>query len=342
MRLKGNLLVILFLLQPILIAGAEEPPPASVEVAVDRSEITIGDQVHYSLTIDYANGVEIEKPEWGAGLQGFQILDFERNEPQKVGDHWRIVDTYTLSTFTPEDYTIPPINIPVKLPSGATQELTTAPIQIKVASILPENEEDLVLKDIKPPEPVYSGVLTGRVAGVIIGLLALAAAIYLFLRWKKRRHTISDIIEEILPEDEIALEAIERLRRSLEKSADEPDQLSCRQFGLALSEIMRAYLEKRFRFSALEMTTDEIIHFFSSANLPDNSSSGAVIREIRQSIGEMLEDLDLLKFAKETRSRASLMNFLDASAMIIQQTRREQASSLEESPDGTESKREVA
>lgn len=65
-------------------------------------------------------------------------------------------------------------------------------------------------------------------------------------------------------------------------------------------------------------------------------------KEIRQSIGEMLEDLDLLKFAKETRSRASLMNFLDASAMIIQQTRREQASSLEESPDGTESKREVA
>lgn len=342
MRLFGLLLFIIIFLEPLQLVVAEELPPASVQVEVDRSEITIGDQVHYTLKIDYAAGVEVEKPEWGEGLQGFQILDFERNEPQKVGDRWQMVDTYTLSTFTPEDYTIPPIRIPVKLPGGATQELTTAPIQIKVASILPENEEKLELKDIKAPGPVYSGILTGRIAAIVIGLLALISVIYGVLRWRKRRQQVSDVVEDIRPEHEIALEAIERLRLGLERSEGDPDQLICRQFGLDLSEIMRAYLEKRFGFSALEMTTEEIIHSLPSIHLLRNTLSESERKELQKNIGELLEDLDLLKFAKEIRTKENLSRLLDESVEIIHHTQREAGESNTESLENEATEREVA
>jgi len=300
----------------------EDAPPASVEAEVDRTEITIGDQIHYTLTVDYANGVEVKKPEWGQGLEGFQILDFHRGEPQKTGERWKIVDTYTLSTFTPEDYTIPPLMIPITLPTGATQELTTQPIAIKVKSILPEDEKEFELRDLKAPVPVYSGILTERVIAVVVGVLLLLALAYGIWKWRHRPPALSLPSAPQHPEDVVALERLAALKAMLESLNDDPPQETCRAFGLELSEALREYLERRYSFGALEMTTGEI-----QAELP-----GMIARSqpFMQPKGpdlsgpaiEVLEKTDLLKFAKAVLPKPGLCQLVDTSIAIVEGTRR--------------------
>ncbi len=329
--------ILLFLLLPPL--AAEDLPPASVEAQVDRTEITIGDPIHYRLEIDYANGVEIKKPAWNEGLENFQILDFERGEPTKTGERWKVVDDYTLSTFTPEDYVIPPIRVPVQLPSGATEVLETQPIEIKVKSILPEDESALELKDIKGTVPVFSGVLTGRVIGAAFAALAIAGLLYAL--WRRRRRGAGPIpMVPPRPEHEVALERIAALRASLADLDHSPDQGDCKEFGLELSAVLREYLEHRFSVPALEATTDEIREMLPTLFLPpppparDPERRGCEAR-----ILTLLEETDLLKFAKWTLPLERLLHLLDLAEAVIESTRREETVASE--PAG-EREREVA
>lgn len=318
MRYSVKLLIILTFAFP---SWGEDAPPASVEAEVDRTEITIGDQIHYTLTVDYANGVEVKKPEWGQGLEGFQILDFERGEPRKTGERWKIVDTYTLSTFTPEDYTIPPLMIPITLPTGATQELTTQPIAIKVKSILPEDEKEYELRDLKSPVPVFSGILTGRVVAVAVGVLILLALAYGIWKWRHRPPALSLPVAPPRPEDVVALERLNALKAMLEALNEEPTQETCRAFGLELSEALREYLERRYTFGALEMTTGEIqavlpgmISRFQPFTQPKGPDMcGPVI--------EVLESNDLLKFAKAVLPKPALCQLVDTSIAIVEATK---------------------
>jgi len=314
---------------------AEDMPPASVEAQVDRAEITIGDQIKYTLTVEYDLGVEVDKPSWGTGLEGFQILDYEVGEPVKVGDRFRMVDTYTISTFTPEDYLIPPLQVPIRLVSGATQVLETQPISVSVRSLLPEDEEAaLELRDLKDPVPVYSGILTGRV--LAIALAVLAVLILAFLLWRRsRREEIAEAVIPPRPEHEVALERLAELRIRLAEWPTEPDQPTCKQFGLELSEALREYLERRFEFLALEMTTTEVMDFLTMNN--------GEVGSVREDVHVILDQTDLLKFAKAVQSVASLLGWVEKSEGVVQDTRRRPAIEIDQDNQSeTEGQKEAA
>ena len=299
---------------------AQDLPPASVEAKVDKTEITIGDHVQYTLTIEYDEGVEVQTPTWGQGLEGFQILDFDKGEPEKAGQRWKAVDTYTLSTFTPEEYVIAPLRVPVKLPSGATQVLETQPIAVKVASVLPDDDKALDLRDIKAPVPVYSGILTGRVVMAI--LVALAILAFLYALWRRRRRgELPDAVVPPRPEHEAALERLEALERTIGGWDPEPGQVHCKEFGLELSETLREYLERRYGFIALEMTTDEIRRILptilqtTTYHPAGEKGSGVCDRALR-----ILEDTDLMKFAKTVFSRDDLLDQVRTCREVVEAT----------------------
>ncbi len=298
-------------------ACAQQEPTASVEVEVDRSEITIGDQIEYRMNISYDPGIEIQKPGWGEGLENFQILDFKRGNPEKVENHWETTDVYTLSTFTPEDYIIPPVQIPIKLPTGATQVLETQPITIKVASVLPDDDTTLELRDIHDPVPVYSGISWNRIAWVVGALIVLG--IIAFLVWRSRRSRFEPIaIPPPRPEHEIAFERLRLLRKHVEGWGPTPDATECKSFGLELSEALREYLERRLGVLALEMTTEEIEEVFHQ--FPFGGQTGEVSHE--DQLLEIFRHTDLLKFAKGTESKERLLGWIFSAERQIEATKR--------------------
>lgn len=118
---------------------------------------------------------------------------------------------------------------------------------------------------------------------VLLGLVALVIAFILFLRKRKRPSVVKEEMP-ILPPDVVALNKIREL-----KELKLIEQGKIKEFYIMLSDIIRAFIEDKYKISALDRTTYELITELKSKNV------------IRSNIGvvhDFLFDCDLVKFAK--------------------------------------------
>lgn len=143
-------------------------------------------------------------------------------------------------------------------------------------------------------------------------LAALFLIWYLFIRKKKKK------VEYVEPEVRIPAHvlALERLLQLEEKQLWQKGKF--KEFHVRLSEILREYLENRYKILALEQTTDEI--------LGDLRPLG-VNEEIRNQLREVLLLMDLVKFAKQQPLANENEGALKAIRNVIEQTKK-----IEETP----------
>jgi len=144
----------------------------------------------------------------------------------------------------------------------------------------PENPAEMTdIHDIKPPE-----ALGFNPAYAVYGLVALfifALAIAGWLYWKKRhRRKSKEAVEILLPPEEIALNAIDRLLKDGFGDG--------RAFYFELSAILRNYMQARYAVSAPEMTSEELLPLIENLS---------VDRESRQNLKELIRSADPVKFA---------------------------------------------
>jgi len=194
--------------------------------------------------------------------------------------------------------------IPVKylLPDGTEHILQTDSLSIFVATTLTGQEQDI--REIKSMLPV---ILTDpRTRLLRLGALALLFGLIVLI-WRRRRRFPKVVTEwkKIYP-DRAALEEITRLRtQQFEPSLADKHYLE-------LSRILRNYLERRYLFRALEMTTSEIRQVLS-AEVGDS--------EIATLIGQVLELSDLVKFAGRSQDQLQWSYDLELVESIIRRTR---------------------
>ena len=87
----------LFLVYLQAAAFASQKPMIEVNSNVDSSMITIGDQITYTITIDYSDTLSIEKPGEGVNLGQFEIKDYTIFEP--VREDNRVFQKYEYVIF---------------------------------------------------------------------------------------------------------------------------------------------------------------------------------------------------------------------------------------------------
>ncbi|MGD9898577.1 MAG: hypothetical protein AB7T22_05565 [Calditrichaceae bacterium] len=285
-----NIIFVIFL---FIIAGthrakASENVLIEVQSMVDTSTITIGDRILYSIIIDRAENLRIEKPGEGLNLGMFEIKDYKFHDPEKKDG--RIIERYdfSISVFDTGRFTIPPFPI-AYFPSDTSnryQIIDASPIDIYVKSVL-ANDEAPELKDVKPPIDILFNYKFWIL--VLSVILLVGVLVYLGFRfWKRRKEKGYIFSPPPTPEPahQIALKALDKLFRSdlLEKG-------HLKLFFTELSDILRRYLEGRYYLSALEETTTEIMRDLKK-HLADES--------IRQDLLDVLVMSDLVKFAKHT------------------------------------------
>lgn len=194
--------------------------------------------------------------------------------------------------------------IPVKylLSDGTEHILQTDSLAVFVATTLTGQEQDI--RGIKSMLPVILTDPEARLyrAIVLVLLLGLIALI-----WRRRRRFPKAVTrwKKIYP-DRAALEELTRLRRHM----FEPN-LADKHY-LELSRILRHYLERRYLFRALEMTTSEI-ELVLSVEVGDP--------EIATLIGQVLELSDLVKFAGRSQDQHQWAYDLELVESIIRRTR---------------------
>jgi len=233
-----------------------------------------------------------------------------KDAEQNLGDgRIRREFTLTVAGYEPGEVAVPPIDVTYLGPRGDVRTARTAPVPIKIASLI-ANEPEPALKDSPGgPAPVtvmeqnlLPAYIAGGVAAAALGALCAALIVR---RMRARRGARPGPPPR--PAHEIALERLDRLGAYgfLENADNRP-------FYFAVSEVIRDYLGARYDFDSLEMTTDEL-----AAELRRRAGRELVLGEVEG----WLSACDLVKFAKISPSAAEARGALEAAIRIVTTTR---------------------
>ena len=285
------------------LAAADQTEAPSVSVSVDRTEVTIGDPIRYTISVTAAADIEVEIPLLGEQVGDFTVLDFGELPPrdengQVVTGRW-----FRLTTFETGQHLLPGPTIRYRH-HGERERIDGNDVSITVVSLLAEAGQNPELRDIKPPETLpFDWRPYGLVAVAGLVLAGLGGGLFFYLR-----RPAPAVAPPVPPASQVALEALDRLhaRGLIEKQRFET-------YYVSLSAIVREYLENGLNLRAPEMTTEE----FLSAAARDHQLSP--VQQAR--LAEFLSQADLVKFARHRPGLEESQAAYRAARRFVEETR---------------------
>ena len=304
-RLRGVWLATLLAIAAQVPALAQAPQPltqqhdrdgVSLTLEIDRQAITIDGQLQVALRVEAPSAVQVTWPEVGDRLGPFAVI--ARGAEADPG-HWQ--QDFVLVPEDVGELIIPALPVAIRAPpTDAALRLSTDPVTITVTSVVAPDADFASPRDIAPPValPAFGPLLPSWLAlGLLTALAALAA-----VRWRRRQQPASDALQ---PADALALAELEQLRSLI-------DQDRVEDFHVRLAEVLRQYLAARFGLPAPVQTTEELLAATLAAGEP------MVAR--RQLVGALLNQCDLVKFARHCPARDDMQAALAAATSFVQQT----------------------
>ncbi len=167
------------------------------------------------------------------------------------------------------------------------------------------------IRDIRGPQYILpEWVLPALIAAAVL----IASGIYGFWRWRRNRTA------RILLPYEIALQRLEDIRTLMQPA-------SAREFSIAVSDIVRRYIELRFDVTATRRTTQEFLHALLASSNPSLARHQALL-------GEFLHQCDFVKFAASSLTLQSMESLRQsARAFVLATAGPEETSPAEKTHD---------
>lgn len=277
--------------------------PVTVRAAVDRSTVSIGDKIRYTIEVEAPKDMEVRLPDFVEKLGDFAVRDFGTKENGFWGNR-TVVQWYILDTYETGAHKIPAAVIKYrKQGSDEWLETLSEEVTVDVRSLLKEAGESTEIRDIRGPVRP-SGLLIIYIAAAVLLAIMVIAAVIMFLKKRKRR---KEIIAPPRPAHETALEALAELMKK-----DLPGKGKVHEYYFELSDIVRQYLENRFKLRAPEMTTEE---FLSMLRHTDKLHS-----EHKSLLTEFLSHCDMVKFARYHPAEKEIESSYESARRLVEQT----------------------
>jgi len=155
--------------------------PVQLDSQVDPPQVTVGDLIHFTLTVTAGPGVEVDLPEPDPGLGEFEILGHEAAGPvEEEGNRiWTVV--YTLALYETGSFEIPPVAVSYRGDGIQDGSVETREHSVRVESTLSDDSKDIL--DIKGPLEIPRSLWS--LWPWFAAALGLAALILLYLRRKR-------------------------------------------------------------------------------------------------------------------------------------------------------------
>lgn len=277
--------------------------PVTATAGVDRTSVSIGDKITYTIKVRAPKDYEIRMPSFGENLADFAVKDFSSDESgffSRTYTQSYILDIYETGTFT-----IPAVVIKYKgKESPEWRETAAEEISITVQSMLDETGRTAEIRGIRGPCPIRNPTYI-YIALAALAIVAAALALFMFLKKKKESEKI---IAPPPPAHETALRALKDLL-----GKDYINTGRVREYYFELSNIVRHYLEDRFNMKAPEMTTEEfLIHLKKTDKL--TSDQKGLLREF-------LSHCDMVKFAKHLPVEREIESIYGSAKDLVEQTK---------------------
>ena len=288
----------------------------TVEAAIDSIEMLIGEQVHVTVTATTKEGAKVEFPVYKPTqplIPGVEVL--KSTEMGTKGRDNGFVDrqvVYTLTSFDDTLYYLPPFVVKVDGKPYESKSLALKVIGIEVDTA--HVEKFFGPKDVQENPFQWSDwSLLFWLSVLTLVLMALGYYLYLRLRDNKPIITRIRIVKRLLPHQK-AMKEIEQIKADKMQNSENP-----KEYYTKLTDTLRKYIEDRYGFNAMEMTSSEIIERLERALAGDTKAADTMKAELRQ----LFTTADLVKFAKYStminENDANLVSAID----FINQTKLE-------------------
>lgn len=294
--------VLIILVASVLRLSAQE----SVEASIDSIQMFVGQQVHLTLTSHSKENAKVEFPAFKPTqyiTPGVEVLGIQE-QPQQTEDNGFVARSmvYTLTSFDDTLYYLPPMIVkidgkPYKSKSLALKVLT---IEVDTAHV----DQFFGPKDVQDNPFQWSDWSLSFWLSVLL-LVCLVLTYYLYLRLRDNKPIIKTIriVKRLLPHQK-AMQQIEQIKADKMVTAEDS-----KEYYTRLTDTLRKYIEERYGFNAMEMTSSEIIEKLMA------TQDEKALSELRH----LFLTADLVKFAKySTLINENDMNLVNAIAFIDQ------------------------
>lgn len=270
-------------------------------ITLDTNAILIGEQIIFKIEC-----VDIDKAiNWplfnDTIVDGVEIISkseidtiLNSNTDKKT---YSFSQEYLITSWDSGAYYIAPIKL--------NSSLSTEGLLLNVMSV--STDQNSEIKDIKEPldaEYEFKDFLIW-----IILLLTIILIVYLLKKYvfNKKEKVEKKIIKEIVPAHITALKELNNIeKKELWQSG------KIKQYHSGISEILRKYMEHRFKFIALELTTDEIL----------SNIENTISREEHVELKQVLQRADLAKFAKSKPNEEENKQSMELAKRFVDKTKK--------------------
>ena len=284
----------------------------TVEARIDSMQMMVGEQTGIVLDVSCDAKANVELPVLQKGEQlapGVELVEMTPADTTKLneGKRMQVSRKYIVTAWDSSFYYIPPLKVRVNGKEYLTKNLALKVYTVDVDTI--HVDRYFGIKDVMNAPfswDDWKPVIWCYVLFLLLSLCALYLALALYygkpliriIRRKRKE-----------PAQKVALNEIERIKT--ERTWAQEDS---KEYYTQLTDTLRTYIQERYGFSAMEMTSGEIIERLTQENDEE------ALAELR----ELFQTADLVKFAKWT----TLINENDANLMTaleyINQTKQEE------------------
>lgn len=284
----------------------------TVEARIDSLQMLVGQQTGITVNVSCDAKSVIEMPVLQKGQEmapGVELVEMTAADTTQLDDGRRIQVSrkYIVTAWDSSFYYIPPMKVRVD-----NKEYTTKNLALKVYTV---DVDTVHVDQFFGPKDVMNApfswddwkpviwsfvllLLLCACAGYLTYILCTGKPLVRIIRRKRKE-----------PAHKVALSEIERIKT--ERTWAQEDS---KEYYTQLTDTLRTYIQERYAFNAMEMTSGEIIERLTQEN------NDEALNELR----ELFQTADLVKFAKWT----TLINENDANLMTaleyINQTKQEE------------------
>ena len=275
---------------------------------IQKDTLLIGDQASFSfktkvppgskfylqnLQRDVGNGVE---------LAGSPLVDTLKSDSGGT----ELQTTFTFTSFDSGSHVIPIINGYLENPDGSIDTVTfdagkleVTTIQIDTTSYKPFDVKDQMVYPYTVKEFLPWGGM----------LIAFVAIVLLVLRWWKRWRKKRSLFGKVVEPDSPYIAALKELEKIRNQKLWQNNQMKL--YYTRITDVLREYIEARFGLQAMEKTSAEIIKELQPEGIEKSEYD---------SLKELLEVADLVKFAKYVPSELENENAIPRAIRFISST----------------------
>ncbi|WP_159246149.1 hypothetical protein [Tenacibaculum maritimum] len=279
-----------------------------IKAKIDTTNIRIGEQFLYKISVDKTKHVILPKLE---NLKGLEVVSESKTDTIKNS----LIKKYILTGFDSGAFYIPQQQVFVKNQAYLTDSLL---INIATIPIDTTKIKKFPIKGIKG-EPYEFIDFQQYLWWLIFAIICIGGILYYFII-KKKKGAEEIVIEPSIPPYE---EAIQKLHQLDQKLLWQNNKV--KRYYSELTEIVRAYIERELKIPALESTTDELINVLIDFN---TTKSIETTEETIQKLKKLLQEADLVKFAKskplaheiedDRKNAESIVNYLKPKPIVVE------------------------